>query len=358
MALVHSRGSMRPNNLVMELDERLAEKNLEGLWNEALWDSDAKIMTKDPQTAVVPYLWKSDDIIPHLERAGEIIGLDGKVERRTLRLVNPGLKNLRGQKRATTQTIHMSVQLLKPGEHATSHRHNFGAFRFIIKGQGAYTVVEGEKFVMEEGDLILNPPNAWHGHGNDAEPIIWLDGLDYPLIISLQVLTWEAFPGDYQPLKNYADYTEHRAGAARPVGQPQQLGPLAYKWKDTYQTLNNLRDTEGSPFDGVALEYTNPLNDGFTFPTMSCGVQMLRGGEVTQTHRHNSCTIYHAFRGSGTTVIDGAEFHWRQGDCFVIPLWAWHSHKNGAKNEDAILFSVNDMPVMKALKLYREEAAD
>ena len=239
MALVHSRGSMRPNNLVMELDERLAEKNLEGLWNEALWDSDAKIMTKDPQTAVVPYLWKSDDIIPHLERAGEIIGLDGKVERRTLRLVNPGLKNLRGQKRATTQTIHMSVQLLKPGEHATSHRHNFGAFRFIIKGPGAYTVVEGEKFVMEEGDLILNPPNAWHGHGNDAEPIIWLDGLDYPLINSLQVLTWEAFPGDYQPLKNYADYTEHRAGAARPVGQPQQLGPLAYKWKDTASSTVN-----------------------------------------------------------------------------------------------------------------------
>ena len=85
---------------------------------------------------------------------------------------------------------------------------------------------------------------------------------------------------------------------------------------------------------------------------------MLRGGEETRTHRHNSCTIYHAFRGSGTTVIDGEEFHWAQGDCFVIPLWAWHSHKNGAKNEDAILFSVNDMPVMKALKLYREEAAD
>jgi len=42
---------MQANNLVIELDEQLAEKNLEGLWNEALWDSDAKIMTKDPQTA-------------------------------------------------------------------------------------------------------------------------------------------------------------------------------------------------------------------------------------------------------------------------------------------------------------------
>lgn len=349
---------MRANNLVSELNEELDKKNMEGLWNEALWDSDAKIMTKDPQTAVLPYLWKGDDIIGHLETAGELIGLEGKVERRTLRLINPGLRGLRGQKRATTQNIHMSVQLLKPGEHATSHRHNFSAFRFIIKGNGAYTVVNGEKFVMEEGDLILNPPNAWHGHGNDAEPIIWLDGLDYPLIISLQVLTWEAFPDEFQPLKDYGDYTEHKIGMARPVGRDTELAPLAYKWKDTYRTLSNLRDTAGSPFDGVALEYTNELNDGFTFPTMSCWVQMLRGGEETRTHRHNSSSVYHCFRGRGVTMVNGEEFHWRQGDCFVVPLWSWHSHKNLEKDEEAILFSMNDLPVLKALKLYREEAAD
>ena len=81
------------------------------------------------------------------------------------------MTRLRGgwRHRTTTHTIQMSVQLLKPGELASSHRHNFGAFRFIVEGQGAYTVVDGEEFLMEPGDLIPNPPMHWHGHRNDPD---------------------------------------------------------------------------------------------------------------------------------------------------------------------------------------------
>jgi gentisate 1,2-dioxygenase len=93
-------------------------------------------------------------------------------------------------------------------------------------------------------------------------------------------------------------------------------------------------------------------------PTLSCGIQLLRRGEVTQTHRHNSSTIYHAFRGSGTTMINGEKFDWDQGDCFVVPLWSWHSHQNRSKENEAILFSTSDKPVMEALKLYREEPGE
>jgi len=348
---------MSDRNLIQELDRELEAKNFQGLWNEALWKSDAKLMTKDPKTAVLPYLWKWNDIEHYLRQAGELVGLDGKVERRTLRLLNPGLKDLRGQKHATTHTVHMSVQLLKPGELASSHRHNFGAFRFIVEGRGAYTVVEGEKFVMEPGDLILNPPMTWHGHGNDAEPIIWLDGLDYPLLNSLQVITWEPYPGDFQPVKESFKSAAYRVGMVRPVWETA-AGPLAYKWEDTYRTLKGLEGGEGSPFDGVALEYVNPVDGGHTFPTMSCGIQMLRPGEATQTHRHNSSTVYHAFRGSGVTVIDGKRYEWEKGDCFVVPLWSWHSHQNRSKNGEAILFSMNDRPMLEALKLYREEPGE
>ena len=253
----------------------------------------------------------------------------------------------------------MTVQLLKSGEIARSHRHNFAAFRFIVKGRGAYTVVEGEKIVMEEGDLILTPSMTWHGHGNEAEPIVWLDGLDNPLLFSLQVITWEPFPGDIQPIKKSSEYTTHRVEMARPVWEKPSQEPtynLLYRWQDTYRTLRNLRDTEGSPFDGVALEYVNPAG-GHTMPTMSCGIQMLRPEEATKTHRHNSSTVYHAFRGRGATFIDGKEFHWNQGDCFVVPLWSWHSHQNRS-NEEAILFSMSDRPVMEALKLFREEPGE
>jgi gentisate 1,2-dioxygenase len=342
---------------IREMDQEMEAKNFEGLWSEKLWQSDAGKFTKDPKTNVQAYLWQWKDISDYLLRAGELVGLGGRVERRTLRLINPGLKNNNGQKRATTHTMHMSVQLLKPGELASSHRHNFSAFRFIVRGRGAYTVVEGEKFVMEEGDLILNPPMTWHGHGNDAEPIIWLDGLDTPLVIGLEVLTWEPFPGEFQPIKKSSEHSIHRVGMARPVWE-KAAGPLCYKWTDTYRTLKNLAEAEGSPFDGIALEYVNPSNGGPTLPTMSCWIQMLRPGEATKTHRHNSTTVYHTFKGSGATFIDGEKFEWNEGDCFVVPLWSWHSHQNRSKDQEAILFSMNDMPLLEALKLYREERGE
>ena len=82
---------------------------------------------------------------------------------------------------------------------AHDHRHNFAAFRFILKGSGAYTIVEGEKIPMAGGDLILTPSMTWHGHRNGGEPVVWLDGLDNPLLFLLQAITWEAFPEASNP---------------------------------------------------------------------------------------------------------------------------------------------------------------
>ncbi|MBI4252102.1 MAG: NADPH dehydrogenase, partial [Candidatus Tectomicrobia bacterium] len=46
-------------------------------------------------------------------------------------------------------------------------------------------------------------------------------------------------------------------------------------------------------------------------------------------------------------------FGWERGDAFCVPSWAWHEHAAG--DGEAILFSINDLPVMEALGLYREE---
>jgi len=340
-------------------DDELKIESMEGHWVEGSSEEESQAYSMDPHTTVVPHVWKWEVIHRHLLRAGEIRGLAGMADRRTLRLINPAYKDLPVRRhRTTTHTIQMSVQLLKPGERASSHRHNFGAFRFIVEGQGAYTVVDGEEFLMEPGDLIPNPPMHWHGHRNDAEPIIWLDGLDYPLTHTLHATRWEPFPGDFQNIKADSESSRHRTGLVRPVWEDGVTAPLCYKWKDTYETLKALKEGDCSPYDGVALEYINPVNGGHTFPTMGCWIQMIREGEKTKTHRHNHTTIYHAFRGNGTTVINGEKYDWKQGDCFVVPLWAWHSHENASKKDEAILFSMNDQPMMEALKLAAEETHD
>ena len=351
---------MSEEELLRELDEKLRHLSVEGLWSPAS-DADMATYNKDPHTSVQPHVWKWKDLYEAIQTVGNMHGLAGKAERRVLRLINPAYRNQTNRRqRTTTHTMLMTIQLLKPGEVAHDHRHNFAAFRFVVKGRGAHTVVEGETIPMEEGDLILTPSMTWHGHRNEGEPVVWLDGLDNPLLFLLQAITWEAYPGGIQPIKKIADCSSSRIGTARPVWETLSERPtynLRYKWSDTYETLKRLSEGPGSPFDGVALEYVSP-DGGHTMPTLSCGIQMFRPGEATKTHRHNCSTIYHAFRGSGRTFINGKSFEWEQGDCFVVPLWSWHSHRNRSEKEEAILFSTSDRPVMEALKLYREEAGE
>ncbi len=82
----------------------------------------------------------------------------------------------------TTDTIYGGIQLILPGEIAPAHRHVAFALRFIIEGKQGFTAVEGQKMIMERGDVILTPSWHWHDHGNEGQdPVIWLDGLDLPL---------------------------------------------------------------------------------------------------------------------------------------------------------------------------------
>jgi gentisate 1,2-dioxygenase len=67
-------------------------------------------------------------------------------------LCNPGLGL---QNMQATASIYIGMQLILPGETAPNHRHTPSAVRFVIEGQGGFTVVSGERLPMEKGDLIL-----------------------------------------------------------------------------------------------------------------------------------------------------------------------------------------------------------
>ena len=131
---------------------------------------------------------------------------------------------------------------------------------------------------------------------------------------------------------------------------------MHYKWDQTYAALKRLAEVDASPFDDVALEYTNPATGGHALRTMACWIQLLRPGVHTKAHRQTSSAVYHVFAGQGYSVIAGRRFDWHQGDFFAIPPWSWHEHVNASASDDACLFTFNDLPVMHALGLYREEA--
>jgi gentisate 1,2-dioxygenase len=333
------------------VDTDLEKRHIEGLWK--LYGTPA---SNEPPKTLKPYVWKWSEIQHDLKRAAEIINLGPKEERRVLRLVNPGMQN----RRATTHTMQMSFQLVKPGETARAHRHTIAAIRFVVKGKGAFTTVDGAKYEMAPGDLILTPSWSWHDHGNESsEPIIWVDGLDSPLVHFLGIGFFEHFSQDRQPVRKQGEALLNGSGYLRPPGslEPATL-PVSYPWKDTLAALKASKDDVGSPFDGVILEYTNPITGGHTFPTLSCVIQLLRPGEKTKEHRHTSGAAYHVFRGRGATMVGSEWLPWEEGDCFVVPPWYSHKHENGSGKEDAILFSLNDGPLLEALGMHRVETTD
>jgi len=214
---------------------------------------------------------------------------------------------------------------------------------------------------MEEGDLILTPNWTWHDHHNESEdPIIWLDGLDGPLIQSLNILFFEDGESLEQPITRRTGESLSRVGFARTAKKDEthmRGVPFRYAWKDTYAALMAMSEGDRDAHDAVLLRYVNPTTGGYTYPTMSCEVQLFKAKEATKAHRHTSTAIYHVLTGRGRTKVGKSYLEWKKGDTFVVPLWQWHSHEN-LSNEEAVLFSINDRPVMESLQLYREEAGN
>jgi gentisate 1,2-dioxygenase len=130
---------------------------------------------------------------------------------------------------------------------------------------------------------------------------------------------------------------------------------MLYAWDQTWAALDGLRHQPGDPHEGISLEYTHPLTGGPVLPTMSCHIQLLRPGEHLQAHRHTGSAVYCAYQGRGTTIIDGQAFEWEPGSYIALPPWSWYEHVN-TTNEDAVLFSIRDTPLLKATGLWREEA--
>jgi gentisate 1,2-dioxygenase len=188
--------------------------------------------------------------------------------------------------------------------------------------------------------------------------MLWLDVLDAPLVRLLETDFHEPDPRKRQPVTKPEGYSVSALGPLRPSwvrAHSVQPPAFVYKWQETEKALSLLGEQPGDPWDGIVLEYANPLTGGPTLPTMACQIQMLRAGEKTQSHRHTSSTIYHVYRGRGATVIGDNRYEWEEGDSFVVPLWKYHHHENTSK-EPAVFFVMSDKPLMDAIGHYREEA--
>src|SRR5215467_1958657 len=210
-----------------DFHERMHAAQMYGLWELA------SQMTKHPEPAAIPYLWPAALIDAMVEESGTVV---------------------------------------------PAHRHTPTAIRFIMEGDGAYTAVDGERVYMAPGDLVLTPSWAWHDHGNETDkPVVWMDGLDVPLIQALNAMFFQMYDKEQFPLSkpHNASLALHGHVSLSPTWvkeRPQSSPLLLYSWETTLRSLNAMRDIPGDEWDDIALEYTHPQTGGALLPTMSCWV--------------------------------------------------------------------------------------
>ena len=318
-----------------------------------LWEVLGALVPPRPVTPCVPAQWKYREVRSHLLESGELISA-AEAERRVLILENPGLRGAA----SVTHSLYAGLQLIMPGEVAPSHRHAQTALRFVIEGTGAYTAVDGERVAMQPGDFIITPAWTWHDHGNPgSEPVVWLDGLDIPMVAFFDAGFMERYPEATQPIARPAGDAQARFGTnLLPLDYaPQSLtSPMfCYPYARTRAALEQLRaGGDAHPCHGIKMQYTNPATGGYPMPTMGAFVQWLPRRFRGAPYRSTDATVFCAVEGRGRTRIDDREFEWEAHDVFIAPAWSKVSHEAGG---DAVLFSFSDRPAQKALGLWREQ---
>ncbi|MEZ5686712.1 MAG: cupin domain-containing protein [Paracoccaceae bacterium] len=324
-----------------------------------LWTQLGDLMPRHPKPKAVAHVWKWADLYPLAKTSGELVPVGRGGERRAIGLANPGL----GGEAYISPTLWCAIQYLGPKETAPEHRHSQNAFRFVVEGEGVWTVVNGDPVRMSRGDFLLTPGWNFHGHHNETDqPMAWIDGLDIPFSFQNDVGFFE-FGSDR--VTDYATPNYSRGErlwchpGLRPLSQLENTvsSPIgAYRWEYTDAALTQqlLLEEEGYPATveqgHAAIRYVNPTTGGDVMPTIRAEFHRLRAGCETPTRREVGSTVFQVFEGRGAVVMNGVTQKVEKGDIFVIPSWVAWSLQAETQFD---LFRFSDAPIIERLQFQR-----
>lgn len=220
---------------------------------------------------VVPYRWSGREMRDLGARGGALVPVDRGGDRRVLACANPGF----GGAPYPVSTLWAAVQYLGGHEVAPAHRHTPAALRFVVEGEGVFTIVDGDLVRMGTEDLILTPSWAFHEHHNPTpHPMTWIDVLDLSLVAALDAIFFEEGPtaeADTSTAECSALEISFGASAGLvPAGGPalpEHRSPmLAYRWVDTECALSS--QLAASTTTHARIRYTDPVRGGDVLPTL------------------------------------------------------------------------------------------
>jgi gentisate 1,2-dioxygenase len=357
-------GQPEPSPALEELYRGFEQALLVPLWTEI-----GDLMPFHPQSKAAPHLWRWNELLPLAERSGQLVPVGRGGERRAIALANPSL----GGRPFATPTLWAAIQYLMPGEDAPEHRHTQHAFRFVVEGEGVWTVVGRDPVAMRRGDFLPQAGWNWHAHHNATEqPMAWIDGLDIPFQYGTEA---QFFEFGREEISDAERITPDRSRAERLWGHPgvrpvgvEAAGAgsplLAYRWEHTDRALTDQLELEAEGFPGVvepghaAIRFTNPVTGADVLPTIRAEFHRIRSGAETAPRQETGSSVYQVFDGSGTVTVGTDQWTVTRGDLFVVPSWAPFSVRSEAGSSDSDsgaldLFRFSDAPVFEALRLDR-----
>lgn len=332
-----------------EFYDRLGPRNLAPLW-EVL----KGLVPREPKSKAVPFQWRYADLRPLLIESGSLLTAE-EAERRVLVLENPSFVGMS----RTTSTLYAGIQLIMPGETAPAHRHTPSALRFMLEGTGAFTAVGGERTTMRAGDFVITPAWAWHDHGNEGnDPCAWMDGLDIPMVGFFETI----FSEDHNDMRQSVTRPEGDSlarfgegllpiNAASRYGQTTPIFNYPYE-RTRAALLQAAQGEEPDPHWATTLRYANPIDGGWTMPTMSAWMTHVPKGFGTKPIRSTDGMVMAVAEGRGTATVGDRTFGFGPKDVHAVPGWSWRSFTAA---EDCFLFFFSDRTAQEKLGFFREQ---
>ena len=238
-----------------------------------------------------------------------------------------------GQPRRTTPGLIAGLQVLAPGESARPHRHTPAALRFHLEGDGAVTLVDGERCEMGPHDLVLTPSMSWHEHESPeaTAPVIWLDGIDLPIARAFDTVFFEPAPADFTP----------SGGPALPR--------VRFPWAEQQDAIDAAAGSGTGPL--TTVEYR--VDGQPIMPTIGAWAHRLDAGSSVEIPRSSSSAVHVVVTGGLDVGATGERHRLAPHDIFVAQPWTAMTWATG--DEPAYLFSFGDEPALRSLGLFRTE---
>ncbi len=154
--------------------------------------------------------------------------------------------------------------------------------------------------------------------------MVWLDGLDIPMLRFFGATFAESYGEPVQPLRRGEGDSLARYGSNMLPLRHQPTTPtsplFSYPYARSREALERLARLERpDPWEGHKLRYVNPATGGWAMPTIATCLQLLPADFLGQPARSTDASVYSVVEGSGVAQIGGRRFAFEARICSSCP---------------------------------------